>query len=346
MLPAASTGYEMFAFFERTPDLVCIADRKGFFRHVNQAVVEKLGYSKEYLYRHPISTFIHPDDRELTRRRRKDLLSGKALVNFENRYLTSRGEVLWLHWTSVYFPDKEVVFAIAKDITERKAAENEIREKYKEYKVRADHFKTSLEKEKKTLAIELHEELAQLASAVRMDIGWLHGKIQPAEGEVRDRLEHMLSVTEQLVHSIRQISYSISPGMLEDLGLNETLQWHCQELTLLHGLPCSFESNIDDEKLPLELQLDLYRICQEALSNVVEHAQARKVWVSLKEKEGQVQLNVTDDGRGFDQEEQPAGVGLAGMGHRAASANGRLEVRTEKGKGVSILVTVPLPPFG
>src|SRR3989440_6281543 len=158
--------FEMFTFFEMTPDLVCIAGKDGYFRKVNPAVINKLGYTQEELFSKPISSFIHSEDKDVTQRKRAKLLLGKTLMNFENRYVTKTGEIVWLAWTSIYFPDKEIVFAIAKDISERKQIERDIEEKYKKFKSLASHFKSSLEENQKYLASELHDELAQLAGVV------------------------------------------------------------------------------------------------------------------------------------------------------------------------------------
>jgi len=167
------TDYDVFSFLERTPDLVCIADREGFFKKINQSVIDTLEFTREELLARPISSLIHPEDKKLTSRKRNKLFEGEALVNFENRYVAKSGKVVWLHWTSIYLPDMEVVLAIAKNITVKKQAELEIEEKYKKFKSLASHFKASLEKDRKYLAIELHEELAQLASVVKMDLDWI-----------------------------------------------------------------------------------------------------------------------------------------------------------------------------
>src|SRR5947209_777054 len=140
---------ELFTFFEMTPDLVCIAGKDGFFRKVNPAVIEKLEFTTEELLARPISSFIHHEDQAVTHHRRIKLLNGQPLMNFENRYISKSGKIIWLAWTSIYFSDKEVVFAIAKDITERKHIEKEIEEKYNKFKSLANHFKISLEEDKK-----------------------------------------------------------------------------------------------------------------------------------------------------------------------------------------------------
>lgn len=111
-------------FFDQTPDLVCIAGYDGFFKKVNPAVPKVLGYSLEELYSRPIREFIHPDDRSKTATVRDELLRDTTLTNFENRYLTKSGETVWLSWTSQPIADSQVVFAIAKNVTQKKQLES------------------------------------------------------------------------------------------------------------------------------------------------------------------------------------------------------------------------------
>lgn len=334
------SDFEMFSFLERSPDLVCIAGKDGFLKKVNPAVVDKLGYSTEELLSRPIETFIHPDDRDLTKRERKKLLSGKNLVNFKNRYIQKNGGVLWLEWTSVYFPEKELVFAIAKDISARKLAEDEIEEKYKKFKSLATHFKSSIEKDRKFLSVELHEELAQLASVVKNDIEWVQLNEQDMSELSKSRIDHAMAVSELVINTIRRISFSISPKMLEDYGLNDTLKWHCKEFAILNGIPCVFESNCDESVLTHEIKLDFFRICQESLSNIMYHAQAGKVAIAIKEQSNKVTLTITNDGKGFNLKQQEKLSWLTGIRERVASINGRLSIKSESGTGTTISVTI------
>jgi len=336
--------YEMFTFFEMTPDLICIAGKDGFFRKVNPSVIEKLEYTEEELFARPIHTFIHPDDKEVTARRRAQLLKGKALIDFQNRYVTKTGKTIWLNWTSVYFPEQEVVFAIAKDVTGRKETEKEIEEKYTRFKSLANHFKKSLEKDRKYLAMELHEELAQLASVIKTDIDWLNETLRDVKGmptSAKNRIEHAMAASDLLINTIRRISFLISPNMLQDLGLNETLKLLCKEFTLLKGIPCVYESECDEMRLTQEVKLDFFRICQEALSNVINHTQAHSVNISIKDTGGEICLCIADDGEGFDLESQKHPTGLVNMRERAASINGQLTIQRENGKGTRLIVTAP-----
>jgi PAS domain S-box-containing protein len=334
---------EMFRFFELTPDFVCIAGKDGFFRKVNRAVIDKLGYSEEELLAQPITSFIYASDRDGTVRRRAELLQGRTLMNFENRYVAKSGEIIWLHWTSVYVPEKEIVFALAKDVTERKAREREIEDNYRKFESLAHHFKTRLEKDKKHLATELHEELAQLASIARMNIASLTKYIAANDEEPQGKIEHSLVVLDLLIESIRRLSFSISPNMLDDVGLNETLGWLCQEFSRLSGINCTYESSYKDVQLKREIQLDLFRICQESLTNVMYHAQASSVKVRLEASEGEIRLTISDDGKGFHPERLVNSSGVDSMRKRAASIDGELAIQSEPGKGTGVSVTIAVP---
>jgi PAS domain S-box-containing protein len=285
-----SSEFEMFPFFEMTPDLVCIAGKDGFFKKINRAVIETLGYTQEELFASPIDSFIYPEDLDQTVRLRQDVLKGSPLLNFQNRYVTKDERIVWLDWTSIYFPDREIVFAIAKNVTIRKQAEKEIEGKYKKFKSLATHFKNSIEKDRKYLAVELHEELAQLASVVKMDIDWVLGNDPGLSGLSKDRIEHAMAASSLLITTIRRVSFAISPNMLDDLGLNETLKWLCKEFSLLNGIPCRFESRYDESDLNHEIRLDFFRICQEALVNIMYHAEASAATISIIDRYGKISL--------------------------------------------------------
>lgn len=334
------TDYDVFSFLERTPDLVCIADREGFFKKINQSVIDTLEFTREELLARPISSLIHPEDKKLTSRKRNKLFEGEALVNFENRYVAKSGKVVWLHWTSIYLPDMEVVLAIAKNITVKKQAELEIEEKYKKFKSLASHFKASLEKDRKYLAIELHEELAQLASVVKMDLDWIRHHTPDLPRATQTRIDHALGVSDLLINAMRRISFSISPNMLEDLGLHDTLEWLCNEFSILNGIPCIYESRFNEDLLTYDTQLDFFRICQEALSNIMNHAGASSVKIRLEKLKDEICLTIQDDGKGFELGKQKITPGLTNIRERVASINGQLKVKTGKGLGTCVCVTI------
>lgn len=122
-MEAPAFKYELF--FELSPDLLCVAGYDGYFKKINPAVANTLGYSMEELYARPINDFVHPDDQDVTARARTELTRSKPLLHFENRYLTKRGETVWLSWTSLPVETDQLVFAVAKNITYKKTIEEE-----------------------------------------------------------------------------------------------------------------------------------------------------------------------------------------------------------------------------
>lgn len=335
--------FEMFELFEKTPDLVCIADRQGFFKKVNKAVLQKLGYSEEELFSQPIRNFIHPDDRELTGRKRSELLEGKALVNFQNRYVTKSGTTIWLQWTSVYLPEKKLVFAIAKDITENKKREQETEARYHTFKKLALHFKSRAEQDRQYVAEELHEDLAQLAAAQKMNLAWLKQHIGEQPEAVEERMEETELMADLLLRSIRDLSFSVSPNMIEDMGLHATIEWKCNEFTRLTGIPCTLEFDSDEPLLSRELKIDLFRVCEEALENVLQHSAAKEVWVTLQETDNRVALIITDNGKGFDTGQVQPAAGLQNLQHLAVAVNGELHVESQPGIGTKISFSAAKP---
>lgn len=335
-----NTEFEMMDLFEMTPDLVCIAGEDGYFRKINPAVINKLGYTEAELFSQPIASFIHPDDRQYTARERNQLLKGKTLINFQNRYIAKKGTIIWLEWTSVFIPEKGIVFAIAKDITEPKRKEKETEEKYQAYKNMATHFKSRAEEDRKYLAHELHEEVAQLAATVKMHIAGINHQQPGLPEPVKEKLEKTLSLSDRLVRTIRRISFSVSPNMLDDLGFNSTVEWECKEFEALTGIRCRFTSECDEDDLPGEIKIDFYRICQEALSNVMEHAEASAVHVMLKSSGDIILFSISDDGKGFHVERHLTSPGILNMKQLAVSINGRISIKSGAGKGTIITVII------
>lgn len=330
-----SAPVEWFTHFDFTPDLICIAGKDGYFKKINKSVIGTLGYTEAELFEKPIATFIHPDDQQRTSERRLLLLKGEPLIDFENRYITKSGEVVWLHWTSVYLSDIEIVFAIAKNITAKKKIELDAEVRSRIFETRATHFKSSIEKDRRYFAYELQEEVAQLAAAIKMNLSVVASDISAQSAE--ERIAHTLTASQQMLNTIQRLSFSLSPKMLDDFGLIATLEWLCKEFTLLNGIPCRFECNCMEWQIPANISTDFFRICQEALMNVIQHASAGNVFVSLTRLTDKLSLTVTDDGIGFSVSESH-GHGLAHIKQLAASVNATIDIKSEVGKGTVIQV--------
>lgn len=332
--------FDSFSFFEMTPDLVCIAGKNGFFTRVNKAVIKTLGYTKTQLLSRPIHSFMHPDDRDRTLARRTELLNGEHLTNFQNRYVAKNGTIIWLQWTSVYIPDKEIIFAIAKDITVSKKNELAIEEKYLKFKKLATGFKQRIEKDRKYFGVELQEQLAQLAVVIKMSVASISATLPDADGPLKEKIDHAMVVSGLLITTIKRIILNIGPYVLDNLGLQETLQWFCKEFTILYNKPCQFSSKFDENELTQEMKIDFFRICQESLSNVIRHADATSVKVSIVKKGTAIVLSVADNGKGFQVKDRYKTQGLITMQQLATSIDATFSIKSKPGKGTTVSVAV------
>jgi PAS domain S-box-containing protein len=318
-----------FHLFELTPDLVCIVSKEGYFKKINPAVSHTLGYTNAELMARPVASFIHPEDRQRTAANRQRLLAGKPLLNFKNRYLTNNGSTVWLEWTSVYLPAKEMVFAIAKNITTGQLAEMALAEKVQTLSQLHTHVKQYTDKERRQIASALHEDLGQLASVIKTKMEWLTGQhsLSVPNSEL---LQQTLGATSQLLNKLRSLSYALGDGSLAIQGLNESLQVLCREFSAQTGLTCLYKSRFSERRLSEEEKLDIYRICQEALQNIAKHAAASEATVFLRQTKRGLLLTITDNGIGFAAGKEKVS-GVSAMRARALSLQGLLNIQTGAG---------------
>lgn len=328
----------IFTLFEMTPDLVCIVNREGYFQKINPAVSATLGFTTEELMAFPVARFIHPDDKERTAINRSRLLKGEPLLNFQNRYVTKNGNTVWLEWTSVYLHNSELVFAIAKNITAGKLAGIAMEQNVLTLHRLNHDVKRHSEKERREIAGTLHEDLGQIAAAIKLKMEWLNGQVLVLSPPNSELVTQTLRSTNQLLNKLRDLSYSLSAEAMFLYGLSASLDTLCKEFTKKTGVFSQFKSRYREGMLSEEEKLDLYRICQEALENVAKHANATKVSVYLRRTVRGVLLTIADNGCGFD----PVSVNLSGisvMTARALSIQGTLTVNSSSnGTAVAVLL--------
>jgi len=195
------------------------------------------------------------------------------------------------------------------------------------------------EEERKTISRELHDEVGQLLTGLRMELGTLRNS-DPDE-EFQERLESVKQLAEECLRSVRDLALLVRPSMLDDLGLEPALHWQAKEFSRRYGIPVSVKVEGRLDSLSEAHRLCLYRAIQEAMTNCGKHADANQVTINVKQDETQVMASVHDDGRGFDALSQTRGLGLMGMTERVRTLNGRMTVDSEPGGGTSICVELP-----
>jgi len=240
------------------------------------------------------------------------------------------------------FDHKELLARI-KNCLKLKKVEEALRDKNNELKELSIHLQNVREEERKFLAREVQEELGQLTAVLKMDIDWLAINMPDAVKTHKDRMAHASDTAKLIINTIRRIASALRPSMIDELGLNAALEWQCKKFTSVNNIPCVFEHpDEDDDALTKEIKTALFRICQEALLNISQHAKATQITVSTKFSGNKLYLFINDNGKGFDLNQQKNTLGLIGMRERAASINGELNIDSANGRGTSIMVMVPI----
>lgn len=298
---------------------------------------------------------IHPEDRERVFESIETVILGDNSNWFaEYRYQKANGEYAHVQDKGFLIRNREGkavrMIGAMQDITEKKQSEElikrkeaELCNKNKQLKRLSGHLQKVREDERKHLAREVHDELGQLASVVKMHIDWMRIRLPGKTEMVTQRIVHASSTAELMINSIRRIASDLRPLMLDDLGLIASLKWKCEEFTTENGLPCLFEGDIEETLLNERQKTELFRICQKALTNVIRHAKASNVTIVLKEVEDSILLKIRDNGIGFSVEERKNTLGLIGMEERAFSIGSLLHIESKKGIGTEIKVIVPKP---
>ena len=238
------------------------------------------------------------------------------------------------------FDHKELLARI-KNCLKLKKIEETLRDKNNELKELSIHLQNVREEERKFLAREVQEELGQLTAVLKMDIDWLAINMSDAAETHRNRMANASSTAKLIINTIRRIASALRPSMIDELGLFESLEWQCKKFTSVNAIPCVFEHTDNDDGLSNEIKTILFRICQDALMNISQHAKASKVSVSCRIAEKKFYLLIKDNGKGFEVNQQKPTLGLISMRERASSINGELSIHSEYGKGTAVTVIVP-----
>jgi PAS domain S-box-containing protein len=210
------------------------------------------------------------------------------------------------------------------------------------------HVESVREDERTGIAREIHDELGQSLTALKMDVAWITRRVTGAADSPRDamidKLRTMSELTDDVINQVRRISAELRPGVLDDLGLLAAIEWQGQEFEKRTGATCAIESNVGEMQLERNLCTAVFRIFQEALTNIARHAEASHVDVRLEHREGWLHLDVHDDGKGISAEalHDPRSLGLLGMSERARRLGGTAHVIGEPGKGTTVSLAVPL----
>lgn len=234
------------------------------------------------------------------------------------------------------------------DITARIRAEEELKDNHEQLQALSAKLETAREEEKANIAREIHDELGQRLTGLIMDLAILSKKIPQGEATLKDTVTAISSEALDLVAAVRKIATDLRPGILDDMGLVAAVEWLAEDFQSRTGIRCGYESGLNADEIEPRCAIGVFRILQEALTNIARHAGARRVAIGMHKEGGEIFLDVEDDGRGITAAESEGrqSLGLAGMRERARLMDGSIEISGTPGKGTRLRLRFPVKAPG
>jgi len=316
--------------FDLSPDLLCVAGLDGYFKRVNPAFEQTLGYEAGELLARPMLDFVHPDDRQRTAERVGETTEGQHSSEFENRYIRADGAVRWLRWNTRTMPEKGLMYAAARDVTENRTLTEELAASRGRIVATADEARRRIER-------DLHDGAqARLVSTV-LALKLARNELGDATGPVVELVQEALTNAERGIDEVRELARGIHPRILSAGGLGPALQ----TLARRAPLPVTIEMERHG-RLPENVEVTAYYVVSEALANAAKHAHASAVRITVDLDDRRIVLTVRDDGVGGA--DPSLGSGLIGLHDRIAAVGGVLAVESGPGVGTSLTAQIPLAP--
>jgi two-component system sensor histidine kinase UhpB len=330
---------------ENTRDLIGLVDVDGRFLYASPSHRASLGYVPEELAGTELLELVHPDDRpavraawEQARQHRESRVAEVRIRHRNGAYRTFESIGNWI------FDDKDQpqrAVIISRDITRRKETEETLRGLPR-------LIREAQESERRRVARELHDGVIQILSAVKFRLQAIEEKLAEQNPSAWRETLKTKAALEKAIQEVRRISRNLRPSELDDLGLAPAVRSLCSEFGERTGVAVDLSITRLPPVVPNDLELNLYRIIQEALGNIEKHSRATRVSLRLTREAAQLRAAIRDNGRGFDphaphaRNAKPHGMGLVDMRERAALLGGHCQLHSRPGHGTEILVEMPL----
>ncbi len=343
---------------EHAPDSIMVVDAQGRIVQANARTEAIFGYRRDDLLGKPVELLV-PErfrERHLGHRagyghdpRPRTMDSGLELYGRRK----DGGEFpVDIMLSPMQLTSGAMVIAIVRDITRRKRAEEQIRQSQHQLRALSTRLQEIREEERTRIARELHDELGQAMTGLKMELAWVGKHLaKPGESSPRaidDKITEMTELINGTIHSVRRISSELRPGLLDDLGLAAAIEWQAHDFESRSGIACEVTVPANGVNLNRETSTAVFRIFQETLTNVARHANATNVKVSMSREGRHLILEIKDNGRGITASalSDRSSLGLLGMRERAALFGGEVNLVGVAGQGTTVAVTIPQPQTG
>jgi len=311
---------------------------------VNESALKQYGYSREEFLRLNSMDLRPAEDTEILLLDKEQAAPAYG-ASLQWRHKKKDGSIIYVEIFNyqIIYEGKPVWLGLSIDITEKTKAEALLKKSYEDIRQLASHLQEVREEERASMAREIHDELGQQLTGLKMDISWL-AKKKDIDAQQRDKkMKEILTFIDGTVNTVRKLSAELRPSILDDLGLVEALEWWSTEFEKRAGITCRFQRPPYPLQVPSHLAIGLFRIYQESLTNVARHSNATEVRAQLDVTGQQLLLKITDNGKGFDTSTigQKKTLGLLGMKERTLMMGGTYEINSKPGSGTTVTIAAP-----
>jgi PAS domain S-box-containing protein len=334
------------ALFESAPDPIVVTDAEGRIGRVNRQAEVMFGYQRSELIGQPVEMLIPQQFRGRHERHRAGYVRsphlrpmGAGLQLYGRRKDNSEFPVD-IMLSPLASKRGTLVIAVVRDVTERKRTEQALRQL-------SVSLLRSQDKERRRIARELHDSTGQKMAALAMNLSLIGKSVETLDSRARKALTESLALLDQSACDIRTLSYLLHPPMLDERGLAAAVRWFTDGFTRRSGVRVKLEVPADLHRLPEEIEMALFRIVQEGLTNTHRHSGSSTASIRLAVDQDHVQLEVRDAGKGLPKPRSdgyvaPLGVGITGMHERVKQLGGQMKIDSDS-RGTTVSVTLPLP---
>jgi two-component system, NarL family, sensor histidine kinase UhpB len=326
-----------------------LLDTQGNVVDVNDSFARMHGYAIDEMLKMNLHELDTPESQALAPERFRQVLAGETL-GFEVEQWHKDGHIVPLDVAAcaIEIDDKQYVLAFHRDITERRRAEQELRRSRQDLRELSKAANEALEAERRRTARELHDELGQSLTALKMDLESLRADLPPGQPELGERTQAMRTLLDGTIAATRRIAADLRPLMLDDLGLAAALDWLTNNFSKHTGIATDLVIDETVAQVPEPIASALYRITQESLTNVAKYARATTAEIRLERDGDWVQLLVRDNGRGIEaaDQEKRGTFGLLGIRERVSLLGGEVSIRGDRGQGSEVRARIPLAAAG
>ena len=317
----------------------------GDFIEVNEVACTRLGYTKEeFLQLSPSAIVSQKNIFDFNLNMERLLKEGHVIYDLVHKAKDKKLIPVEINSHLFFYNEKPTVLSIARDITERKQAEEKLKRTSKLLRELATHLQSVREEERTMIAQEIHDELGQVLTALKIQVSLLANKLNKNQEPLKEKIKSLSDMIDASVESVQKISSKLRPGILDELGLIAAIEWQAEEFEKLTSIKCSLVLPKEEMKLEKNKSTAIFRIFQEALTNIARHSQATKAAISLLIHQSDIYLEILDNGKGITQEQIKdfKSLGIHGMEERAMVFGGQVYFEGIAGKGTIVKVEIPI----